>query len=116
MTKRGRTQKPWTDSEKRQLAEMYVAHVDVAEIARRLGRPFEGVRSKAQHLGLRRSAKGNWTEDEVAILKAEYATCGHPREIAAKLGRPLAAGGAVSAPRRRRRGLWQRILKLLRRI
>lgn len=91
MTKRGTTQRRWTEPEKRLLAGWYAEHVDIIEIARRLARPIEGVRSKAAHMGLRRKAKGTWTEDEIAILKAEYDTCRHPRDLAEKLERPLAS-------------------------
>lgn len=69
---------------------MYASQMDVSEIAAALDRPVEGLRSKVTHMGLRRTAKGNWTESEIEILKAGYAVGEKPHAIAARLGRPVA--------------------------
>lgn len=79
----------WTAQEENQLRELYTAGVDVAEIAERIGRPFEAIRTRVRTLGLSRTPVDRWRDDEIATLRADYDAGVHPREIAEKLGRPV---------------------------
>lgn len=77
----------WTDSEVRRLRRFYPS-VETARLARALGRPLAGVKSKANELGLRKPACREWTSRELRLLRRRYAET-PATAIAAALDRKL---------------------------
>ena len=76
----------WTEPELRRLRRLY-PRTRTADIARALGRPLSGVKTKANDLGLRKPVIGRkWTAREIRTLRALYADT-PAAEIAAALGR-----------------------------
>jgi len=91
--------RPWTESERTQLRELYDRH-SLAEIAEITGRTKRAVRAAAAKAGLScskvRSGPGRggyapkWTDEHLQYLHDNYATMSAP-EIAGNLGRTLAS-------------------------
>jgi len=77
----------WTDPELRRLRHFY-SHVETAQLARVLGRPLAGMKSKANDLGLRKPACRKWTARELRLLRRRYADT-PATEIAAALDRKV---------------------------
>lgn len=81
----GRT---WTEPEMRRLRCLY-PHTCTEDIARALGRPLFGVKSKADDLGLRKPARcRKWTARELRLLRRRYAET-PATEIASMLDRKV---------------------------
>lgn len=90
--------RPWSPEEDALLRQAYVAGASLTPLRTRLGRTNHSIRWRAEYLGLRGThvrrngfrAGPDWTEAELAVLRAEYGTTPNA-ELAAKLGRTKAA-------------------------
>lgn len=82
------TPKRWTADELAMLLELYPTH-PTKEVARRLGRTYQQVKTQASNYGLIKTsgphARHLWTDAELAQLRREYPH-GPTEELAAKLG------------------------------
>lgn len=78
----------WTQEEIDFLKENYMNYTH-AELGKLMNRPEQGVRIKAQDLGLFKK-EPDWTEEDVQYLKENYMNL-QTREIAEKLGRTMTA-------------------------
>lgn len=67
--------KHWTTEEETQLAEMKASGIKLAEIAEKLGRSLESVRTRSKRLHARNSEGGSttsWTTEEVEIIRQDF--------------------------------------------
>jgi hypothetical protein len=80
----------WLPAEDASLRNCFYADLPMAEIAERVGRSFQAVRSRAWELGLRRNSSLPWSEMEDAELARRYGS--EPAAtIAGDLGRGVSA-------------------------
>lgn len=90
--------RPWLPEEDALLRQAYADGASLTPLRTRLGRTNHSIRWRAEYLGLRGThvrrngfrAGPDWTEAEIAVLRAEYGTTPNV-DLAAKLGRTKAA-------------------------
>lgn len=80
----------WLPDELDRLQQLFAGDTPLRDIARLLGRPLHGVRSRLHELGLRRNSSQPWTELDDAELSRRYGL-DPTAAIAADLGRSCSA-------------------------
>jgi len=81
----------WTAAERAQLRQSVMQGVAMREIAKRLGRSYRAVETKARRMGFHPRVQQNWSDSEIAYLRKCARANKTLAEAASEIGRTLNA-------------------------